>query len=344
MFYFLNYYSLSLFLGGVVALLSGAALFFNNDKKPERVPWMLLNLSSATWSFGYFVMSTATTKEIGLWSNWILHFGAILIPLFYLYFILRLTNSYHNYRKVFLTLIPVAIFFIIINPTNFFIRDVFAKGSFNFAPDAGLLYFYFMLYFFAVSIYAQVILFRAIKTTPGTDSLRLWYVFYSSIAGFIGGGSVFFLTFNVQIPPFPIVLFAFYPMIIVYAILRHRLFNIKILSTELISGIIWVLLLFRTMLANNLEDQVISGILLVLIIIFGLFLIRSVNREVEQRERIEQLATELEKSNDALAGENKSMETLNQNLAVANEKLKELDQLRRQLSHLFQFGNFCNCV
>lgn len=95
--------------------------------------------------------------------------------------------------------------------------------------------------------------------------------------------------------------------------LRHRLFDIRVFSTEFMTASIWILLLFRTVLAQNQTEQIISGTLLLLTIVFGVVLIRSVYREIEQRERIEKLATEL---------------------ARANDRLKELDQLKSEFVSL----------
>ena len=317
----LNYYNLSLFLGGAIAILSGAAVYFSDHRKIENIAWMLLNIATAIWSFGYFAMITRVTAREALISNWILHVGAILIPLFYLFFVLALTKTLRTQRGALWFLTPVALFFLFANPTGQFIRAVLPKGSFAFAPDAGPLYGYFTIYFFATVIYALYVLSKAIEQAKKEgEAVRLRHVLFSSLAGFTGGGFVFFLTFNVPLPPYPIVLFTFYPVIIAYAMLRHKLFDVKVATTEILTGAIWIILLFRTLLSQNPNEQIATGILLLLTVVFGVFLIRSVQKEVEQRERIEELAKELEKTN-------KSLES-------ANERLKELDQLKSEFVSL----------
>ena len=123
------------------------------------------------------------------------------------------------------------------------------------------------------------------------------YIFGSSVFGFIGGSSVFLLTFNVFIPPFPIILFAFYPLIIAYAILRYNLFDVRIITAQLLTATLWITLLFRTILASDTNDQIISGIILVITIVFGVWLVKNVYNEITQREKIEALAADLEKAN-----------------------------------------------
>ena len=316
MFLFLNYYNLSLFLGGLVALLSGAAVYFSNHRKPENTAWMLLNISTAIWSFGYFGMITSSDVATASLFNWVLHIGAILIPLFYLIFIIKLTKPSLSYKRpLFLTAV-IAIIFLLKSASLDLVRAVIPKEPFAFAPDAGPLYLYFTFYFFATVAYALHILSGQIRKTKGQEATRLRHVLFSSIFGFIGGGFVFFLTFNIWIPPYPLALFTFYPLIIAYAMLRHKLFDIKVASTEILTGSIWITLLFRTLLSENPNEQIISLILLLLTIIFGVLLIQTVYREVEQREKIEKLAGELEKTNVLLEG--------------ANDRLKELDQLKNE--------------
>jgi len=296
---FLNYYTLSLFLGGIVAILSGVIVYFSDSSRPINRAWMLLNVSTAVWSFGYFLMISASDHGFALLADWVLHLGAIFIPFYYFLFILHLTDNAKYLKRFFYGLIPVVVFFVISTPTAFLVRDVFQKGPFSFAPDAGRLYPYFTVYFFGVVILSLLLLIQKIRSS-GENRARLRYVLYSSLAGFTGGGFVFFLTFNIPIPPYPLVLFAFYPIIIAYAMLRHRLFDIRVFSTEFMTASIWILLLFRTVLEQNETEQIISGALLLLTIIFGIILVRSVYREIEQRERIEKLASELERANDRL--------------------------------------------
>ncbi|MEQ1625619.1 MAG: HAMP domain-containing sensor histidine kinase, partial [Sediminibacterium sp.] len=77
------------------------------------------------------------------------------------------------------------------------------------------------------------------------------------------------------------------------------------------------------MVAGTFEDQIANGILLIISIVVGIFLIKSVIKEVEQREKIEALAKDLERAN-------KDLEKVNVDLASANDRLKELDTLKNE--------------
>ncbi len=295
-----DYYSLSLFVGGFVAIISGAIVYINNRHGFTNLAWFLLTISTAIWSFGYFLMINAPTYNIAFLSNWILHYSAIFIPIFYLLFVLAITGYYERYKKILFLSVVFLVIFLILNSTSLLVRDVLPKFIFHYAPDAGPFYIYFTLYFFALVLFSLIVLILKIRSVDVTEAQRLKYILFSSSAGFIGGGSVFFLTFNINLPPYPLIFFTFYPIIIAYAILRHNLFNVKIIATELFIFILWIIILIRVFLSQSPLEKGINVTLLALIIIFGTLLIKGVTKEVRTRERIEGLVKDLAKANEHL--------------------------------------------
>jgi len=87
-----------------------------------------------------------------------------------------------------------------------------------------------------------------------------------------------------------------------YSIIKYHLFNVKIITTELITFILWIFILIRALVANSLEERVINGGLFIIVIIVGISLIKSVRKEVEQREKLEVLTKQLEEANEKLKG------------------------------------------
>ncbi|PIR44754.1 MAG: hypothetical protein COV10_02620 [Candidatus Vogelbacteria bacterium CG10_big_fil_rev_8_21_14_0_10_51_16] len=85
-----------------------------------------------------------------------------------------------------------------------------------------------------------------------------------------------------------------------YAIARHQLFNVKVIATQLLTFLLWVLLLVRLVFSTNFQEVLVNVTTFVFAIIPGAFLIRSVIREVKTRERIEFLAKDLETANARL--------------------------------------------
>lgn len=98
-------------------------------------------------------------------------------------------------------------------------------------------------------------------------------------------------------------------MLTAYAIIRHGLFNVKVVSTEILTFALSVVLLFEVIFSTDALTIAYRIVVFVMVLGAGILLIRSVRSEVQQRERVSQLAQSLEK---------------------ANSRLKELDQLKTE--------------
>lgn len=305
-----NYYSITLLIGAFTAVISGLIVFLNNKGKPENQAWFAMTISTAIWSSAYFVMTVATDKWVAYIGNLVLHYAAIFIPLFYLLLVFIITKTFKKHMWEFIVATILAFGFVLTNPLESFVRDVVPKVGFNFAPVPGPLYVYFFAYFFILVTYGIIVcLYQMSRTAVQQEKMRYLYTVLFTLSAAIGGGSVFATTFFPSIPPYPLILFALYPLISGYGILRHQLFNVKIITTQFVTFGLWIFILMRAFLSDSNQDFVINFGLLAIMIIFGTFLIRSVKKEVENREHIEQLANDL---------------------SSANERLKELDSQKNE--------------
>jgi len=72
-----------------------------------------------------------------------------------------------------------------------------------------------------------------------------------------------------------------------YAIARHKLFEIKVLSTEILTIVIWSILFSKLFVTQTVTEFFIDLFVFVLLILFGALLIRSVIKEVKNRKELE---------------------------------------------------------
>lgn len=108
--------------------------------------------------------------------------------------------------------------------------------------------------------------------------------------------------------------------IVTYLIVKYQAFNVKLIYVEvLVLGLV-ILIGSQFFFIKVTTNFILNGITFVGIIIFGKFLIRSVKREIDQRERLEHLRLKLEESNIKLEN--------------ANEKLNGLDKLKTEFLSL----------
>lgn len=91
---------------------------------------------------------------------------------------------------------------------------------------------------------------------------------------------------------FPFVAFA------AYAILHEHLLNIKVIATSALVFILSIVSFGEIIFSETFPIILFRTSVFLLVLVFGLNLIRSVIREVEQREKIQKLAEELSKTNE----------------------------------------------
>ncbi len=302
MFYIpFNYYSISLVIGAFTALISGFIVVIRDPKRPENQAWFALTMCTAIWSGGYFYMTIAGSQFQGMLGNWILHYAAIFIPLFYYLLVLTITDTVSKHKIKFTIYTIIAFIFTVVNLSPSFVSDVIPKVGFNYAPVPGYLYIYFFMYFVGLVVDGLITtLLIAIKEKDKSKRTKLIYTLIFTIAASLGGGSVFATTFLTVIPPYPIILFSLYPAISGYAILRYQLFDVKVVTAQVFTFILWIFIFTRVLTSESLKEQALNLILLVVTIILGLLLNKSIKKEVRQREHIEALATDLQKANDRL--------------------------------------------
>jgi len=87
---------------------------------------------------------------------------------------------------------------------------------------------------------------------------------------------------------------------IFYAIIKHSLFNIKIISAEFFSFIVLVMLVVDLYFYRSAQELVFKLVVFIAISIFSLLLVKAVVKEVEDKDRIALLADSLEAANKEL--------------------------------------------
>ncbi len=94
-----------------------------------------------------------------------------------------------------------------------------------------------------------------------------------------------------------------------YAIVKQRLFNFKIITTELLSLGILVFSLFQVLESHSLPELIGNGTAFIILIVFIIMLIRGIEKDTQRKEELQ---------------------AISEQLATSNEKLKELDEARAE--------------
>ena len=223
----LNYFNVTLIIGAIVSFLSASLVFYQKSKRLANRIWFWLNVFVVVWSIGYALMITTSSFEVAQYVNYALHAVAIFIPVLFLGFVAAITKQFNNFKRRIIFLYFVAFIFVALIPTEWLLAPVKSKFIFQFVSDAGPLFIYYTAFFSIVVVYSEYVLLRALLKAKGIYKSQIKYIFFATAIGFAGGPSVFFLTLNVDFPPYPMILYSLYPIVVTYSIIRYRSFDIR---------------------------------------------------------------------------------------------------------------------
>lgn len=283
---------------GITNIAIGLLVYAYDRKSRNNQLWSLFAVSVAIWGFGSYIISITDDSASALMWWKLTHVGVILIPFSFLVFaysFLEIKNRFVSWFSVI-----ISAFFIYLTFTSQLIvsvRKVFDSFYYDGPPTP--LYSFFVACFVLTILYTLIISFKVYYECKDPIRKRqILFFMLASAIGSAGGSTSFFPVYGIYVYPYLNASIILFPFIIGYAILRHGLFNLKAIATELFVFTIWIFILLRAMLGTNTEDIVLDLSLLVVMIFIGILLIRSVRKEISARERIEALAADLEKSNE----------------------------------------------
>ncbi len=322
----LTLFQVSALLTAAVSLFLGLFVFFNGEKNRLNFSWLLTSIVISVWSLGLFGVVFSTTKNIAWFWQYILDIGGICVPVVYLNFLLHLLKKERKWLGLQIFSLAAGSSLIILNFTNFFKTGISPKFGINYWIDPGKLYLSFPLYFALIVAIATIVVIREYYLTADKGlKQQLIYVLMAQILGFGGGLTDFFpQIFNIY--PFGNYFIILYVIFISYAALRHHLFDIKVIATELFTFALWAVLSIKIFLSTGMQDLALNIGVFAAVLLFGALLIRGVLKEVKQREKIEKMAEDIERAYEVEKKANFELEkidkTKNQFLMAIQHHLK----------------------
>lgn len=248
--------------------------------KANRI-FSLFVLSVAFWNLCNFLGNSIQDHALSLFWMRMALVGPIFIPYLFILFSLNFPMK----RKIgkyslYLLAIP-SIVLLIFSPTSLNVEDVnVSPGGANFRP--GFLYIPFIIYFIFYMGLGLYYLYKSYKEVSGPKRTQILYVFWGALIA-AGAG----ITTNAIIPlaglsrfdPLGPPLSLLFTVSVVYAILRYRLLNVRVILKK---GLVYILLLTIVLIIYtvgvffiqnafvnfiNIESRIITYLALVIIAI-----------------------------------------------------------------------------
>src|SRR3989344_3276355 len=140
------------------------------------------------------------------------------------------------------------------------------------------------------------------RSFSGPLFTQMWFIFHGQLLCLFAASNIFGEITQVYeinlIGPLGMFLFL---GLLSYMIVKFKTFNIKLIATQALAFTSTFLIGSQFFFIQNNTSRVLNSITLVIFIIASIFIVRSVKREIEQREKIEKLAGELQIANEGQA-------------------------------------------
>jgi signal transduction histidine kinase len=282
-------------------LLIAFFVFLNNPKAKTSAALLFLATVFTAWSLIDLVLWASERSDliIFFWSI-LIHFDLLIYVAAYYFIHTLLTKQWPTWRSeltIFAMFVPLVLF--AHTPLNLLGFDF--TNCWREALEGPLWQSY--VYYAELIIAAGILLFavREIKK-PENKERRLEFSLATGgilafLFSFSAGNILGSLEVDWELGQYGLFGMPVFVALITYIMVRYQTFKAKIMATEALVAGLGVLILSLLFVKKIENVQAIAVVTLAITTLLGILLIRSVRKEIKQRQEIEMLADDLEKAN-----------------------------------------------
>lgn len=286
---------------GLLNCFLGLTVLFRSAPTAVNRSFGVMTLLVGLWSLAAFFFRATTQTDLSVLLGYTLYASATLLPPAFFVMSLNFPPDMLMTKRVRWLLILETLFVGVVTCIpGLVIHGMHTSGTEKIL-EWGNYYSIYVLHQMFFFLLGYGVLFRKYRQADKVQRTQLAYIILGTIIpanlALIGNlilpwyGYYGLYTWFGQVCMILIVLFSG------YAIWKHNLFDIKVVATEIFILATSATLLIRFFLVSNPADKWIGGIIFLVVAVFGVLLVKSVWREVEQREKLQTLTLKLEDAN-----------------------------------------------
>jgi len=332
-------------IAATVALVLAVFLLFKK-RELETIIFFTINIFFSLWVL-FDLIEWASNKNDVIYFFWLV---TILVELliylltFYLSYIFFKKKDLPIKGKVMLSsfLLPV----ILLLPTRYILTKT---SSVTCIPVESRFIIYYS-YIFEIAIVLLILINFIVRLKKEKDLLnkRKMIFFIVGIVIFLGafssGNIIGSFTEDWNLSQYGLFGMPIFMGFIAYLIVKYKAFEVKLIGVQALVVALIILIGSQFAFIRNNTNKILTAITLAIAVVFGWILVRSVKREVKQREELEIANSEIEKRNGEIENRNNKLKKANKeiserkeqlqkmadSLAIANDKLQKLDMAKTE--------------
>lgn len=232
----LNYPS-TILLSAAVSLISaifvaalGVFVSRQNIKSKLNILFGFFCASIFFWLLGTFAMFLSKTPEWAIFWDRFVYIGVVFLPILMHHFSLLFTKNKDKKQRYLLYFgYALAIFFLIISRTDYFVKDLFyydwgvhTKAQLFHHIFLGVFYVYILIFFFNIRHFYKT------AASP-LEKKQAQYIFAAFFFLIAVGTPAYLPAYGIGVFPVPFISGLLFTITLAYAIVKHRLFDIKVI-------------------------------------------------------------------------------------------------------------------
>ena len=292
----MSVFDVTIISAALINLIFAGTVYLHSSRKLVVTVFAVFALSVSLWALATFLMTSGAVSFDAFKAGAILHYlSGNLVFWCLLWF-----SVFYPERKNHSLFLPAALSGI---NAGILILIVATRFLFTSIQDAALIADkitfdtsgYLILSIVTVSMFlvSQIFLARKYLRETGEEKTKIGgIILATAVAGLLG------LFTNLILPGFgvfsyfyfgPIITTPLFVGIMIYAIVRYKVFNLRVIAAEIFTGFLMIALLAELFLSSTSAEFGTRSVILFIAAVIGFFLIKSVYREIKAREEIERL-------------------------------------------------------
>lgn len=253
----------------------------------------------SVWLFGTYKMFVSHTDLQAIFWDRFAYAGVVFLPVLMFHFALSYTSN-TKYRYLLKYFYCATGIFLLLISTNYFVSGLY-HYQWGVHTKARFFHHIFLAYMVAVTLPFFPIVWKYYKNlSNGNEKNQAKFVLLAFFILYSLGMCAFFPAYGISVPPFPFVSGGLFILILSYAILRHKLLDIRDAGIVFLTFTLLAAWFVEIFFSKSRLEAIIRILAFAVMAVVTYFLLRNIQRQALQVEQIERSARHLEKDKKQL--------------------------------------------